>query len=597
MYKYSLHRVSFQLALTLLATFFFAQIANAVTQYPSTASIQPGDITSTMILDATIIGRDISTNAGLRIANFSIASTTPTGLLAIEMGTTTPAFFVGDTGTTTPFFIINGSGNIGIGTTTPGSIFSIDRVAQFVQGISATSTFYTDLTFRSLLATSTIYLADGTSLVPGLSFSTDTNMGLFRVGENILGFTTGGIERARINAVGNLGIGTTTPAALFSVQNGSLLSGTSTIGSIIATSTFSVNGPRGDRFSILESGFVAIGTSSPTSLLSVQGNALISGTTTAGALEATSTLRLRGVSYSPPAADGSTNQALTTNGSGGLSWATLGAGYTRTAGQDLIAGDPIFPARSGTTTTTHTQDASNAGLDLNPSASTRIAQSLYASSPFLISEVIIREGKNGTPLGDLVVAIVPDVNGLPDDGFIIASSSKTAASLPSAGTNITFGFYPSVFIPDGTRVWIVVYDAISGDDIGANYSIQYQNTDVNVVGNLATKAGTWTNLATQDLRFILTNRAATTGNVYLATAAFTKVASTTIGIVSASYSTSSTATIYGTGQVISGLPTRTIGSTTYLGVNPRAFPATPSLATRALGIMIDVGTLLIDLMF
>ena len=65
--------------------------------------------------------------------------------------------------------------------------------------------------------TGQLVIADGTASAPGLSFWADgsNDTGIFRVGANTLGFSTGGSERVRIDSSGRLLVGTTdTPSNL-----------------------------------------------------------------------------------------------------------------------------------------------------------------------------------------------------------------------------------------------------------------------------------------------------------------------------------------------------------------------------------------------
>ena len=68
-----------------------------------------------------------------------------------------------------------------------------------------------------------------------------------------------------------LGISTSTPTNELSVQGNAMISGTTTVGSLVATSTLFVGGTTGSSMVVLGNGNVGIGTTSPSGRLSVKG--------------------------------------------------------------------------------------------------------------------------------------------------------------------------------------------------------------------------------------------------------------------------------------------------------------------------------------
>jgi hypothetical protein len=60
---------------------------------------------------------------------------------------------------------------------------------------------------------------DGTAGAPGISFAADLDTGFFRPGNNLLGLSTGGVERVLVDASGNVGIGTSSPGKALEVKS------------------------------------------------------------------------------------------------------------------------------------------------------------------------------------------------------------------------------------------------------------------------------------------------------------------------------------------------------------------------------------------
>ena len=177
------------------------------------------------------------------------------------------------------------SGNVGIGTTTPGSIFSVAGVTNFT---AATSTFYS--TGGINLANGGCYAVNGTCIGSTAASSTLLTDNNTFSGSNIFsqplnlsattgtttiaagqGFTVAGSQLVVQQGSGNVGIGTSTPNANF-VLNGTV---TSPSGNIAQVSTSTNQG----ILIINKNGFLGVGTSTPGSILSVGGVANFSNAT------------------------------------------------------------------------------------------------------------------------------------------------------------------------------------------------------------------------------------------------------------------------------------------------------------------------------
>ncbi len=235
--------------------------------------------------------------------------------------------------------------NVGIGTSNPAALLSVGDGSLFQVNSSGYALGIT-----------------GTAAAPSFSFMTDDNNGMYLGGTDILRFSTAGSDRLSIIANGNVGVGTTTPAALFSVGNGSLfqiksdgvalgIAGTAGAPSFSFVSDpdngfysggadilrFSTAGS--DRLSIIANGNVGIGSATPGYLLDVNGAIRAGCPGTTGQLriysdQATdydiifnpSASQTQNTTYTLPPNDGDASQILTsTDANGTLSWATGGS--------------------------------------------------------------------------------------------------------------------------------------------------------------------------------------------------------------------------------------------------------------------------------
>lgn len=171
--------------------------------------------------------------------------------------------------------LIDKSGNVGIGTTSPGSALQ-------VAGDITPSTDYTT-TGRSIgspsLRYNTVYSNSFSNGANSVTLTSTGNDVVLNPATNTI-IQTAGTERMRVDSLGNVGIGTASPAYKLDVAgpiNGTqiLINGTDVSAN---ANSWTVSGSNIYR----ANGNVGIGTASPTEKLTVSGNILASGTIAAG---------------------------------------------------------------------------------------------------------------------------------------------------------------------------------------------------------------------------------------------------------------------------------------------------------------------------
>jgi len=111
--------------------------------------------------------------------------------------------------------------------------------ADMLDGLDNSKFMRTDI---STSTTGSISVADGTAATPILTFTNDSNTGFYRPGNDILGFSTAGGEKMRIDASGNVGIGVTSMTSKLAVLGFTSLQGSTVIGGSTSSDQHTIQG-------------------------------------------------------------------------------------------------------------------------------------------------------------------------------------------------------------------------------------------------------------------------------------------------------------------------------------------------------------------
>jgi hypothetical protein len=266
---------------------------------------------------------------------------------------------------------ITSAGNVGIGSAAPGSkldVLGTLRLSGATSGYvglapaaAAGSTTYTlpssDGSSGQVLSTNGSGTLSWASAAGSSISAGDSSMAVTDAGDGYLAFTEDGSEKVRITG-GKVGIGTTVPTAGWKVS----VKADQALRLIDANTDdafeFGVWNGSGDNWALFQaynralsqtvpiwfegekftfqSGSVGIGSTSPGSALDVKGTLRLSGSTS-GYVGLAPAAAAGSTTYTLPSSDGSSGQALVTNGSGTLSWGSASAGGSITAGDSSMA--------------------------------------------------------------------------------------------------------------------------------------------------------------------------------------------------------------------------------------------------------------------
>lgn len=226
-----------------------------------------------MIGQGTAVTEKIVYDLGLGGSNPYIQSTAGGAIQISDTGTScstslTAPLLVASTSTSSPLFFGTGSGSVSApvysftGDTNTGIYrFSDGNIGFTSNGVYAALIGSGEADFGGV---ANAYFPDGSVTAPGISFSTDSNTGIYKFGADAIGFSTGGVYRALITAAEADFTGTATVAvpAGTSGAPGIVIGGGGTTGFYRSSNTVGVSVTGTSRFTIDSGGATITGAGS-----------------------------------------------------------------------------------------------------------------------------------------------------------------------------------------------------------------------------------------------------------------------------------------------------------------------------------------------